>query len=179
MKDREQAQSDDEIEAEVLAKLGDPEAWEPLPPVPPATSPRPEWAIRAKHLQLAAKFHVLSILHLHGAEANLALSQPENVDVIVFNRLGAALTIQVKTLPSSREWVVDPFTVRRHHFVVFVGFASAAQGSEIAPDVFVVASETLRDFVARESLRKVRIDELDQKLKIRNAWQPLLAEAAA
>jgi hypothetical protein len=44
MKDRKQKQTDDEIEAEVLAKLGDASAWDVLPSAPPSSSPRPGWA---------------------------------------------------------------------------------------------------------------------------------------
>lgn len=178
MKDQKQKQTDDEIEAEVLGKLRDASAWEVLPSVPASSSPRPDWALREKHLQLAAKFHVLSVLHFHGAEANLALSQPENVDVIVFNQAGVALTIDVKTLTGSRQWIVDPFAVRKHHFVVFVDFTSA-RGPEVTPDVYVVASEKLREFVGRKSLKHVGMDELNEALSIRNAWEPVLTDTAA
>jgi len=41
MKSRKPRPTDDQIEAEVLAKRGDPSAWEPLPFVPASTSPRP------------------------------------------------------------------------------------------------------------------------------------------
>ncbi|HEX7153835.1 MAG TPA: hypothetical protein VF618_20265 [Thermoanaerobaculia bacterium] len=43
--------TDDEIEAEVLAKRSTPEAWETLAFVPPSRSPRPAWMLRARHLE--------------------------------------------------------------------------------------------------------------------------------
>lgn len=46
MNDSKQTQSDDEIEAEVLATRDDSALWEVLPSVPPSSSPRPESAIR-------------------------------------------------------------------------------------------------------------------------------------
>jgi hypothetical protein len=49
MKDRKQKQTDDEIEAEVLAKLGDASAWDVLPSVPASSSPRPDWARAGSH----------------------------------------------------------------------------------------------------------------------------------
>jgi hypothetical protein len=179
MKNRNQKQTDDEIEADILRKIDDASGWEELPAVGPSKSPRPEWALRAKHLQLAAKFHVLSVLHFHGAEANLALAQQENVDVIAFNRSGVVLTIDVKTLSESGKWVVDPFTVRKHHFVVFVDFTNRAPGAEVIPEVYVVASDRLHDFVAHTSLKRLGMDELNQALDIRNAWQAVLSDAAA
>ncbi|MDP9194044.1 MAG: hypothetical protein M3P06_20300 [Acidobacteriota bacterium] len=51
MKNRKQKQHDDEIEAEVLDRLRVASAWEVLPSVPPSSSPRPEWALREKHLR--------------------------------------------------------------------------------------------------------------------------------
>lgn len=77
MKSRNSPSIDDEVEADVLAKRGAPSAWEALPLVPASTSPRPAWMLRSKHLELAAKFHVLSVLHRLGVEANLALGQPD------------------------------------------------------------------------------------------------------
>ncbi len=179
MKNRKLKQSDDEIEAEVLRTRDDPSAWEVLPPVPPSNAPLPDWAVQAKHLQLAAKFHVLSVLHLFGAEANLALSQTDNVDIIVVNRAGAMLTIDVKTLARSREWIVDPFVSRKHHFVVFVDLTEIEQNPTRTPLVYVVSSERLRDHVTHQHLKRVSIDRLNEALGIQDAWQPLLAEAAA
>jgi hypothetical protein len=179
MKDKSKMATDDEIEAEVLKTRMDPDEWEEMAVVPPSQAPRPEWALRAKHLQLAAKFHVLSVLHLFGAEANLALSQPDNVDIIVVNRAGTVLTIDVKTVTRTNEWIVDPFVTRKHHFVVFVDLTEFEQNPTRTPSVYVVSSERLRDHVTRQHLDRVSIDQLNQSLKIQDAWQPLLAEAAA
>lgn len=55
MKDRKQKQTDDEIEAEVLGNLRDASAWAVLPPVPPSSSPRPDWALRESVWFAAAK----------------------------------------------------------------------------------------------------------------------------
>lgn len=170
--------TDDEIEAEVLATRDDPSAWEVLPLVPPSGSPRPEWAMREKHLQLAAKFHVLSVLHFRGAEANLLLSQPEDADIVVFTRRGEALTIDVKTVTKESIWYVDRFAARKHHFVVLVDYSRIGRHPDRAPDVYVVPSEILREFIARRHVTRVGIAELNAELQIRNAWQPVLSDAA-
>ena len=178
MKYRSNRATDDEIEAEVLKTRMDPDAWEEHAVVPPSQAPRPEWALRAKHLQLAAKFHVLSVLHLFGADANHALSPPNKVDIIVVNEAGAGLTIEVKTVTRTKDWIVDPFVSRKHHFVVFVDLTEFEQNPTRTPTVYVVSSERLREHVTREHLERVSIDRLNESLKIQNAWQPLLAEAA-
>jgi hypothetical protein len=74
---------DDQIEAEVIADLDDSSAWEQPIYVPPSTSPLPEWVTAGRHLELSARFHVLSILHRLGAEASLTNAYRENVDVTV------------------------------------------------------------------------------------------------
>lgn len=178
MTNRPPKPTDDQIEADILAKRDDPAAWEALPLVPPASSRRPDWAIREKHLQLAAKFHVLSVLHFHGVEANLALCQPEDVDVMVFNRAGQALTIDVKTMTRDSAWSVDAFTARKHHFIVFVDYAQAAGRETTVPTVYVAASEALRQYVAEQHISRITLSELNAALRIRNAWQSVLTDAA-
>jgi len=48
MKSHKLNRTDDQIEAEVLAKRDDPSAWEKLPFVPPSGSLRPDWMLRNK-----------------------------------------------------------------------------------------------------------------------------------
>src|SRR5258706_13508180 len=136
MKLRKSKSKDDRIEAEVLAKRADSSAWEALPFVPVSKSPRPAWMLRSKHLELAAKFHVLSVLHRMGVEANPALGQPDNVDITVLGKAGHALTIDVRTVEGSREWVVEPFNARKYHYVIVVEFVSREQTSPAAPHVY-------------------------------------------
>jgi hypothetical protein len=168
---------DDRIEAEVLAKRGDPSAWEELPAVPPSSSPRPAWMLRSRHLELAAKFHVLSILHRLGVEANLALTQPDNVDIAALGAAGQAITIDVKTVDGAQTWLVDRFSARKHHYVVVVAFGQ--QHTDLHPRAYVVASETLQKFIARQKLTSVSLDALTKKLAALEAWQRITAEQAA
>jgi hypothetical protein len=49
MKRLKKKQTDDEIEAEVLATRIDPSRWDPLPAVPPSRSPRPDWMLRKRN----------------------------------------------------------------------------------------------------------------------------------
>lgn len=167
---------DDDIEAEAFAKRNDPSAWEILPDVPASSSPRPSWMLRSKHLELAAKFHVLSVLHRLGVEANLALAQPDNVDIAALGSEGHAITIDVKTVEGTRDWPVDPFASRRHHYVVVVAFAS---DSTVQPRTFVVASETLRNFISQRQLTSISLEMFKRELAALEAWQLITAEQAA
>lgn len=179
MRTRKAKSTDDQIEAEVLAKRGDSSAWEALPLVPPSTSPRPAWMLRSKHLDLAAKFHVLSVLHRLGIEANLALGQPDNVDITVLGKGGQAVTIDVKTIEGTREWLVEPFNARRNHYILIVEFVSRREPSSSAPRVYVLASEELQKFLARRRGTAVSLEVLGRTMGALEAWQLITAAQAA
>jgi hypothetical protein len=55
----EQNLLDDQIEAEVLADLDDPSAWESPVLVPPSKSPLPDWVTLGRHLELSTGRHSL------------------------------------------------------------------------------------------------------------------------
>jgi hypothetical protein len=171
--------TDDQIEADVLASLGSASAWEALPFVPASTSPRPAWMTRNKHIELAAKFHVLSILHRMGLEANLALGQPDSVDIAVLGKPGVAITIDVKAVDGSREWRVEEFSARKHHFVVVVEFSSQSEDLFAQPHTYVVASEALQKLISRRKLKAVSLEMLGEELAALEAWQLIMSEQAA
>ena len=171
--------TDDQIEAEVLAKRNDPSAWEVLPFVSASSSPRPAWMTRNRHLELAAKFHVLSVLHRLGVEANLALAQPDDVDIAILGPAGQAITIDVKLVEGARDWTVGQFSARKHHYVVVVAFTSKEDGTAKHPSAYVVASQTLQKFISRRKLTRVPLDTLANDLAALEAWQLITAEQAA
>jgi hypothetical protein len=171
--------ADDQIEAEALAKRDDAAAWEVLPFVPASSSPRPAWMLRSKHLELAAKFHVLSALHRFGVEANLTLAQPDNVDIAVLGPAGQAITIDVKIVQGTREWVVDRFSARKRHYVVVVAFAPETDGMVAQPDAYVIPSEILHNFIVRRKLQRISLEMFTEDLAALEAWRLIAAEQAA
>ncbi len=179
MRSRKVKPTDDEIEAEVLAKRGDPSAWEVLPFVPASASPRPAWMLRNKHLELAAQFHVLSVLHRLGVEANLALAQPDSVDITVLGKAGQAITIDVKTVKGTGKWFVDQFRARKHHYVVIVQFPSDGESAASQLQVYVIASEALQKYLSRRKLKAISLDVLASELAALEAWQLIVSEQAA
>src|SRR5258706_458288 len=72
----EQHLTDEQMNELVIADVNDPSAWGDPIVVGPSKGPR---RIRhAKHLELASKFYVLSVLHRLGADASLTFSQSDN-----------------------------------------------------------------------------------------------------
>lgn len=179
MTSRKRKLLDDQIEVEVLADLHDPSAWEEPIFVPPSKSPLPGWVTLGRHLELSARFHVLSVLHRLGAEASLTNAYRENVDITVVHAPGRALTIDVKTLIGTNKWRVQPFSGRKHHYLAFVVYARKSMTDPSAvPDVLIFPSVQLKAFVDREKSAAVNIQSLARKLGISDSWQQLIVEAA-
>lgn len=176
---RKRKYSDDEIETQSLERLNDPNAWEAPLYVPPLSIERPSWVTLGRHLELAAKFYVVSVLHRLGADANLALAQPDGVDITVVLASGQALTIDVKTLAGTRTWPVDRFTARNHHYIAFVVFVQSARDFETPPQVHLVPSTALSDFLSDRKADTVAVDSLAKSMNLSNVWNQLLNEPAA
>lgn len=83
----------------------------------------------------------------------------------------------MKTIEGTREWFVEPFSARSHHYVVIVEFASEPSSS--APRVYVLASEDLQKFLARRRLTSVSLDLMEHTMGALEAWQLITAAQAA
>jgi len=179
MSSRKRKYSDDEIETQTLERLNDPDAWEAPVYVPPLLVARPPWVTLGRHLELAAKFHVVSVLHRLGADANLTLAQPDGVDITVVLSSGQALTIDVKTLAGTRNWPIEHFTARAHHYMAFVVFLQSIRDLETPPEVHLVPSTALQTFLSRRKVEVVAVDSLARDLKLPNIWDQIVSESAA
>jgi len=170
--------TDDEIDALVIAEADDETAWREPIVVHPSKSPRPAWMAQAKHLDWAAKFFVVSVLHRMGVEATVSFSQSDNVDITIIQESGRVLTVDVKTLSGTKEWTVAPFRARNHHYMVFVWYPPNGKPSA-QPTAYVVASERLRRLLARKRVRSLSLDVLANELSAQDAWQELMVAPAA
>ena len=170
--------SDMEIEEGLLADAENPEAWEAPIRVPPSHSPRPEWYGRRTHIELAAKFYVLSVLHRLGAEANLTYAQPDNVDIAAVLQSGEALTIDVKTLTGTSQWLVENFSAKKYHFLVFVCFERDWRDPQIVPHIYIWSSQRLKAFIAKENATSLSLEAVALKLDPAAAWKQFLTTPA-
>jgi hypothetical protein len=179
MTSRKQKLTDDEIEAQVLADMDDPSAWDEPIYVPPSKSPRPAWVTLGRHLELSARFYVLSVLHRLGVEASLTNAHPDNVDITVVQAPGRAITIDVQTVVGTNQWFVHPLSARRHHYVAFVIYSRKALDNLAAtPEVLIFPSVRLKELLERQKLNKVNIHTLGRELGTDDHWRQLVATAA-
>ncbi len=170
--------TDDEIDALVIAEADDPSAWGDSIVVPASKSARPPWMARAKHLDLAAKFFVLSVLHRMGIEATLTFSQSDNVDITVVQGSGRVLTVDVKTLSGTKKWVVAPFRATSNHYLVVVWYPPTDQPSA-QPTAYIVGSQRLQQFLRRKRSRSLSLEVLARELSAQDAWRELSIAPAA
>jgi hypothetical protein len=176
MTDRESSLTDDQMNELVFADVNDPSAWGDPIVVGPSKGPRR--IKHAKHLELASKFYVLSVLHRLGADATFTFSQSDNVDITVVLESGNALTVDIKTLSGRSEWQVADFRARAGHFLAFVWYADAA-GPNTPPEVYIVASKQLETFLANHRGDTVSLEQLDEEVHAREAWERLAVSTAA
>jgi hypothetical protein len=96
---------------------------------------------------LAAEFHVLSILHRLGMSATLTLGNKKSVDIVVTRDVGDTFTIDVKGLAGTTNWPIDNLRVRKkNHFIIFVTFLGKISDPSVIPDVYIVPSEKIPDY---------------------------------
>lgn len=171
--------SEREIKLRLVEDAHNPDAWGEPFTVPPSRVPRPEWYGQTKHLELAAKFYVLSVLHRLGAEANLTYAQPDNVDIAAVRQSGEAFTIDVKTLTGTSHWPVERFRARKHHFVVFVCFEGEWRNPQVVPEIYIWSSASLKAFIARDKSTTVSLEDVASKLDPISAWEQFVTHPGA
>lgn len=168
--------TDEEMDDLVSADVNDPEAWGEAISVGPSKGPRR--LKRQRQLELASKFYVLSVLHRLGVDATITFNPSRDVDLMIVDQSGRTLTVQIKTLTGSGEWRVADFEARPRHFLAFVWYPDA-QNATAQPDVYITASERLKELLAHDPASVVSPGRLEAELSARNAWQQLAHPTAA
>jgi hypothetical protein len=87
---------------------------------------------------LAAEFHVLSLLHRLGADAALSLGNKKAVDITVVRGEGEAVTVDVKGVAGAYDWPADDVRVPEHdrHYLALVSFEGRIDDPEQMPSVW-------------------------------------------
>lgn len=114
---------------------------------------------------MASEFYVLSVLLRCGINANLTLGNQKKVDIIVNNK-GVAMTIDVKGLKSSGDFIIGNYFESKddkNHFYIFVYYSNFENVKE-NPELYVVPATEISAIVKeRESVNNVSIVSLREK----------------
>jgi hypothetical protein len=131
--------------------------------------------VPADSTNLAAEFHVLSVLHRLGANATLTLANKKTVDIVVVRGAGRAITLDVKGAAGTTGFFVNnQVTPRPEHFVVFVSYLNNIAAPSIAPEIYIVPSGDVRSLAKMHPSGKavVSLTALRHRsARYRDAWK--------
>jgi hypothetical protein len=170
-KDRKKL-SEAEIDAVVISQANDESAWEE-----PIHVPAKPWAqrIRVRRLELAARFHVLSVLYCLGAEPTVSVGSEKDVDITVVRRPGDVVTVDVKAASESKSWNIAEFAINQSHYVVFVYFSHLKEA--VHPESYIWPSHELKSWASeRDGIVEMR-QLMRSAQDAREAWERLLPAA--
>ncbi len=126
---------------------------------------------------LAAEFHILSLLHRLGFTANLTLGNKKSVDVVVVSRTGQLCSLDVKGLAGATGWPIDNARESTaNHFYAFVCYNNLIGSPWESPEVYVVPAEQLRSlrYTAPGGRKLMRVSTLrEQAHSFEHAWHLL------
>lgn len=96
---------------------------------------------KAYNTNLAAEYHVLSMLYRKGFDAHLTLGNKKSVDIVIQKDDGSLLTVDVKGLAGKTCWPMDNFTrISPSHFIVLVAYLDKIHDHAIQPECWIVPS---------------------------------------
>jgi len=117
---------------------------------------------------LAAEFHVLSVLNRLGMSATLTLGNKKSVNVVIERDAGDAVTVDVKGLAGTTNWPVDNLKEgRKGQFIAFVTFLGSIEDPSVCPETYIVPSEEVSAVVYRNPAGNRRVIQLG---RARKAW---------
>jgi hypothetical protein len=134
--------------------------------------------MKSYNTNLAAEFHVLSMLYRLGFDATLTLGNKKAVDILVVRDSGDVATVDVKGLAGTTSWPVDNVKkTAEDHFLVFVSFLRKIADCKVAPEVYVVPSTKLSPLVYHSPSGNRHVLQLFRMrkdgAKFRDAWDLL------
>ena len=111
---------------------------------------------------LASEFYVLSALLRNSVDANITLGNQKKVDIIV-NCNGTALTIDVKSLRSTGDFIIGNYFESKddkNHFYIFVYYSNFENVKE-NPELYVVPATEISAIVKE---REKNVNNVSLKL---------------
>ncbi|WP_374088873.1 hypothetical protein [Methylomicrobium lacus] len=125
---------------------------------------------------LASEFHVISLLHRLGLDANLTLGNKKAVDIVVVRHAGDAVTIDVKAVVGRVDWLMGnvPSVPRENHFVVLLTYDGKFEDLHHSPRVWVIPHAELVQLVKSakppSTMKYVSRSEVTKLTQYENAW---------
>lgn len=125
---------------------------------------------------LASEFHVISLLHRLGLDANLTLGNKKAVDIVVVRRAGDAVTIDVKAVAGRVDWLVGniPTAPKQNHFVALLTYDGKFEDVHSIPRAWIFPHANLVPLVKSakppSTMRYISRTEVLKLAQYENAW---------
>lgn len=125
---------------------------------------------------LASEFHVISLLHRLGLDANLTLGNKKAVDIVVVRREGDAVTIDVKAVAGRVDWLVGnvPVVPKQNHFVVLLTYDGKFEDVHSTPRVWVLPHVEIIPLVksakSPSTMRYISRGDVTKLTQYEDAW---------
>jgi len=96
---------------------------------------------------LAAEYHVLSMLYRKGKNAYLTLGNKKAIDIVVDHGRRTS-TIDVKGMVSKTIWPMDNFSgARKNHWIALVTFLKRIDDHNSLPQTFIIPSSKVKSLL--------------------------------
>ena len=125
---------------------------------------------------LTSEFHVISLLHRLGFDANLTLGNKKAVDIVVVRHAGDAATIDVKAVAGKFDWPMTnvPAVPRPNYFVVLLTYDGKFDDIHSMPRAWVLPHTTLLKMVKSakppSKMKYVSRVDVTKLIKYEGAW---------
>lgn len=98
---------------------------------------------------LAAEYHVLSMLYRKGFDAHLTLGNKKSVDIVLECKGGTLVTIDVKGLRGTTSWRMGtPHSLsRKNHYYALVSFKNEIENHNVPPECWVIPANRAKNFL--------------------------------
>jgi hypothetical protein len=134
---------------------------------------------------LASEFYVMSMLHRLGLNANLTLGNQKAVDIVVVRAPGDVITIDVKAVAGSVDWLVgspEP-QARAGHYVVLLTYDGKLADWQYRPRAWVLPHNDFLPLVksakAPSTMRFVSRSIVTKLTRYAENWELLRGAVAA
>ncbi len=122
---------------------------------------------------LTSEFYIASLLFRLGYIVTITLGHTKEIDLIVVNKEGKKISIDVKGLIGKTNWPLKPRLTREDHFYILVTYKDKFNDLDILPEVFIIPSKDISNLITNWENRSGVMYKDIKDSKYKNAWDLL------
>lgn len=127
----------------------------------------------SQNTNLASEFFIASQLFRLGYIVTITLGHTKEVDLIVVNKEGKKVSIDVKGLVGRTNWPLKPKLIRDDHFYILVTHKDKFNDLNTIPEVYIIPSIEINNLITEWKNRSGVTYKALRNSKYENAWDLL------